>query len=119
MGYLQPAYNSGTFTCNASALSGAITNITIITAFYMQINNIITCNVYGTIDLDFSSIPYGTCSLTGVNGQINIGGSGSVNISLPNLCNGIIVQGQLEFNSNDNSIIVTNKAFSTIFTYQI
>jgi len=64
MGYLINATNSGIYTPTLSSALDAASNPILINAFYSQVNNIITCSIYGDIDVDFSTNNNGTFDFT-------------------------------------------------------
>jgi len=79
---------SGTWTPTLNAAEDACSNPQLINAKYSRVGNIVTCTIYGTIDLDFTSFtsgffkftfPFtpstynaiGACGIRGTNGQVN------------------------------------------------
>jgi hypothetical protein len=55
---------SGTWTPTFSNNSGACGNVTLTTAYYSRVGNIVTCTIYGSVDTDFSSLVQGDFDFT-------------------------------------------------------
>jgi hypothetical protein len=49
-----PVLDSGTWTPTLSDFNGCVVDATLLSAYYSRIGNIVTCTIYGSIDLDFS-----------------------------------------------------------------
>jgi hypothetical protein len=55
---------SGTWIPTFSNNSGACGNVTLTTAYYSRVGNIVTCTIYGNVDTDFSSLVQGGFDFT-------------------------------------------------------
>jgi hypothetical protein len=47
-------FESGTWTPTFSGFTGCVVDATLISAYYSRINNIVTCTIYASADLNFS-----------------------------------------------------------------
>ena len=111
--------SSGTWSPTFSAETGAASNPTFTKAQYSRVGNIVTCTIYGGVDLDFTSIlngsfsfdyPFapsstnsiGTCGIRGANGQIS----------------SYIKNNNIYFES-DNTFAFGGLEFAAIFQYEI
>jgi hypothetical protein len=110
---------SGTWTPTLDGAGGACSNPTLIKAQYSRIGNIVTCSIYGTVDLDFTSInsgyfnfdyPFapttnnsiGACGIRSANGQVTT----------------FIRNNNINFES-DSSSTFSGATFTAIFQYEI
>lgn len=55
---------SGTWTPTFSNNSGALGSVTLTSAYYSRVGNIVTCTIYGSVDTDFSSVISGSFDFT-------------------------------------------------------
>ena len=118
MGYLMNATSSGIYTPTLSNALDAASNPILINAFYSQVNNIITCSIYGDIDVDFSVINDGSFEFTLPINTLLINGIGVVNLKTEKTCNGSISGYTIRLRSDDTTLIGSIKFFA-IFQYSI
>lgn len=119
MGYLINSTSSGIYTPILSNALNALSNPILINAFYSQVGNIVTCSIYGTVDIDYSLVSSGQFDLTFPILPNTINGNGLVNVEVPNNVNGIVRNNQIALFSNDVTFIGLNVAFYAIFQYNI
>ena len=110
---------SGTWTPTLDGVDGACSNPQLINAKYSRVGNIVTCTIYGTVDLDFTTFnsgyfnfdyPFapttnnsiGACGVRGFTGQINT----------------YIRDNNINFES-DSSSTFSGVIFTAIFQYEI
>jgi hypothetical protein len=109
---------SGTWTPTFSGESAAATNPISSLAMYSKVGNIVTCTIYGSVDLDFTSANNGyfTTSLpVGTSGGSSIG---VVNCSITENINGVVVIDKISF-SSDLTTDIGTVDFYAIFQYEI
>jgi hypothetical protein len=107
---------SGTWTPSISGISGAITNASIDIATYSKVGSIVTCAIYGTVNVNFSSFTSGEFTIT-----LPVAGTdtyGIASISNPKHSTGACISnGTISLSSSDTSFIVTGTGFSAVFQY--
>jgi hypothetical protein len=114
-------FENGEWTPTLSGAANACSNPTLIKAFYSRVGNIVTCTIYGTVDLDFTGINQdGTIQTTFPIATTTPNAIGSVSINLTNQFNGYKNNtNRLVFLSGDTSFIDTGVEFYAVFQYEI
>jgi hypothetical protein len=110
---------SGTWTPTLDGADGACSNPTLTKAQYSRVGNIVTCTIYGTVDLDFegdtdgyfnftypltpsSNNSIGACGIRDANGQVTT----------------FIRENLINF-ASDSSSTFSGAIFTAIFQYEI
>jgi len=118
---LLPVLDSGTWTPTLSGADNACANPTVIKALYTRVGSIVTCSIYGTVDLDFTGINQeGTIQTTFPIATTTPHAIGSVSIGVENQFNGYKNNTtRLVFQSADTSFSASDVEFYCVFQYEI
>jgi len=118
---LLPVLESGTWTPTFSASDNACSNPTLIKALYTRVGSIVTCTIYGTVDLDFTGLfSEGTITTTFPIATTTPHAIGSVSIGVGNQFNGYKNNTtRLVFQSLDTSFSAADVEFYCVFQYEI
>lgn len=112
-------FESGTWTPTFSAFTNAITAATLNEATYMRVGNIVTCAIFLSIDVDFSTYDNGALTFTFPIAPTTVNGGGSCSSSnTANQFNGVVRDEQIILQSLDTSLIKTG-SFHALFQYEI
>jgi hypothetical protein len=112
--------SSGTWTPVFSSVNDACSNPISIKGLYNRIGNIVTCTIYGTIDLDFSVYNYGNFETTFPISTTTPNAIGAVSIALDKQVNGFKNDNYIiQFGSNDPSFLASTVSFNSVFQYEI
>jgi hypothetical protein len=114
-------FESGTWTPTFSGEDNACSNAAVTKAFYSRVGNIVTCTIYGTVDLDFSTgFSDGTISTTFPIASATPNAIGSVSIDNDKQFNGFKNSTtRLVFQSSDTSFVTADVEFYAVFQYEI
>jgi hypothetical protein len=113
-------FESGTWTPTLSGEDNACSNAAVTKAFYSRIGNIVTCTIYGSVDLDFFSFPEGTIQTTFPIASATPNPIGSVSIANDKQFNGYKNSTtRLVFRSSDTSFVTADVEFYAVFQYEI
>jgi hypothetical protein len=113
-------FESGTWTPTFSSEDNACSNSAVTKAFYSRVGNIVTCTIYGTVDLDFLSFPEGTITTTFPIASATPNAIGSISINNENQFNGFKNNtNRLVFSSSDTSFVTADVEFYAVFQYEI
>jgi hypothetical protein len=111
---------SGEWTPTFSGDDNACSNSAVTKAFYSRVGNIVTCTIYGTVDLDFSTFNDGTIFTTFPIATTTPNAIGSVSIYNEKQFNGYKNNNnRLVFLSGDTSFIAADVEFYAVFQYEI
>lgn len=111
---------SGEWTPTFSGDDNACSNSSVVKAFYSRVGNIVTCTIYGTVDLDFSTFGEGTIQTTFPIASATPNPIGSVSIGIEKQFNGYKNNTtRLVFQSVDTSFINTDVEFFAVFQYEV
>jgi hypothetical protein len=112
---------SGTWTPTLSGPENACANPTLIKALYTRVGSIVTCTIYGTVDLDFTGLfSDGTIQTTFPIATTTPHAIGSVSINAGNQFNGYKNNtSRLVFQSLDTSFSQSDVEFFCVFQYEI
>jgi hypothetical protein len=115
--------SSGTWTPIFTNATNACSNPAFSVASYSRVGSIVTCSIYGTVDLDFSSLQDGTFQASLPIPTTSSNSTGVASIKQPNQVNGSITNGgtkvAFRFLSLDTSFVIVNNVFSSVFQYEI
>lgn len=113
-------FESGTWTPTFSGEDNACSNAALLKAYYSRIGNIVTCTIYGTVDLDFSINAEGTIQTTFPIASATPAPIGSVSIFSDKQFNGFKNNTtRLVFSSSDTTFVATDVEFFSVFQYEI
>lgn len=110
---------SGTWEPTLDSATGACSNPILLKAQYSRVGNIVTCTIYGNIDLDFTSTGNGSFNFTypfapSTNNSIGACGIRSANGQVTTF----IRNNNINFES-DSSSTFSGATFTAIFQYEI
>jgi hypothetical protein len=112
--------SSGTWTPVFSNVNDACSNAIPIKGLYNRIGNIVTCTIYGTIDLNFSIYNYGNFETTFPISTTTPNSIGTASINLDKQINGFKNDNYIIlFGSNDSSFLAYTVYFNSVFQYEI
>jgi hypothetical protein len=113
-------FESGTWTPTFSAEDNACSNAAVVKAFYSRVGNIVTCTIYGTVDLDFFSFSDGTITTTFPIASATPNAIGSISVNNEKQFNGFKnTTNRLVFNSADTTFVTADVEFYSVFQYEI
>ena len=113
-------FESGTWTPTLSGEENACSNAALVKAYYSRIGNIVTCTIYGTVDLDFSINAEGTIQTTFPIASATPAPIGSVSINSAKQFNGFKNNTtRLVFQSSDTTFVTAGIEFYSVFQYEI
>ena len=113
-------FESGTWTPTFSGEDNACSNAAVTKAFYSRVGNIVTCTIYGTVDLDFSTFQDGTITTTFPIASGTPNAIGSISINNEKQFNGYKNNtNRLAFLSSDTSFVTADVEFYAVFQYEI
>jgi hypothetical protein len=109
---------SGTWTPTFDGADGACSNPISSLAMYSKVGNIVTCTIYGTVGLDFTSTSEGHFTTS-----LPIGTSGNSTRGIANYetkynVNGFVYNDKINF-SSDLTTDISENGFYVIFQYEI
>ena len=115
--------SSGTWTPTFSTFTGAVLDATLNAAFYSRVGNIVTCSIYLSIDVDFSSDNNGNVQFTLPFATTTGGASGSLSSSnITKQFNGGVRPasslGRIVMQSEDTSLVFLATCHA-IFQYEV
>jgi hypothetical protein len=110
---------SGTWTPTLDGATDACSNPVLTKAQYSRVGNIVTCTIYGTVDLDYTLINSGYFNFTYPFTPSNNNSIGTCGIaSVVGRLGTIVLQNQIIFTS-DSSSAYSDVTFTAIFQYEI
>jgi hypothetical protein len=113
-------FESGTWTPTLSGEENACSNAALVKAFYIRVGNIVTCTIYGTVDLDFFSFGDGTIQTTFPIASATPNAIGSVSVNNEKQFNGFKNSTtRLVFTSADTTFVTADVEFYSVFQYEI
>ena len=113
-------FESGTWTPTFSGEENACSNAALVKAFYSRVGNIVTCTIYGTVDLDFSTNAEGTIQTTFPIASATPNPIGSVSVNSSKQFNGFKNSTtRLVFSSDDTTFVTADVEFYSVFQYEI
>jgi len=113
-------FESGTWTPTLSGEDNACSNAAVVKAFYSRVGNIVTCTIYGTVDLDFSTFSDGTIQTTFPIASATPNAIGSISVNNEKQFNGFKNSTtRLVFLSSDTTFVTADVEFYSVFQYEI
>jgi hypothetical protein len=113
-------FESGTWTPTFSGEDNACSNAAVVKAFYSRVGNIVTCTIYGTVDLDFSTFNDGTIVTTFPIASATPNGIGTISVYNEKQFNGYKnTNNRLVFLSADTTFVTADVEFYSVFQYEI
>jgi hypothetical protein len=113
-------FESGTWTPTFNGEDNACSNAVLVKAFYSRVGNIVTCTIFGTVDLDFSTFSDGTIQTTFPIASATPNPIGSVSVNSSKQFNGFKNSTtRLVFISADTTFVTPDVEFYSVFQYEI
>jgi hypothetical protein len=113
-------FESGTWTPTLSGEDNACSNAAVVKALYSRIGNIVTCTIFGTVDLDFSTFNDGTIATTFPIATATANATGTISINSEKQFNGYKNNtNRLVFLSSDTTLVAADVEFYCVFQYEV
>ena len=113
-------FESGTWTPTLSGEDNACDDANVVQALYSRIGNIVTCTIYGTVDLDFSTFSDGTITTTFPIASATPNAIGTISVNNEKQFNGFKNStNRLVFLSSDTTFVTADVEFYSVFQYEI